>query len=400
MRVREAAIADLEALSGLRARLWPAAPLAKHREETRAILEGTFRTTQPQSMLVAEADSGLIGFAEVGLRSHADGCDPSRPCGYLEGWYVEPEHRRRGVGRALVAAAEAWCREQGCVEMASDTWLDSAVSQRAHAALGFEVVDRCVNYRKTIASPVGPREGPTHYGAELARIHHRHFGATAEAAARELLGRLGTAGLTRGTVVDLAAGSGILARRVTEAGFSAWGVDLSEEMLRIARAEAPAATFVRGSLWSAELPPCVAVAAVGEVFCYAADPAASLAALETRLRAVHGALAPGGLLLFDIAGPGRSGPGGVRRTFRALDGAYLGLEEREVEGREATRDISLFLPRGELFAKVEETHVLRLYTPEAVEARLDRAGFSWERLPGYDGLDVRPGWHAFAAVKR
>ena len=354
----------------------------------------------PLSVLVAEADGRLIGFAEVSLRSHADGCDPSYPCGYLEGWYVEPEHRRRGVGRALVTAAEAWCREQGCGEMASDTWLDSMASQLAHSALGFEVVDRCVHYRKTIASPSGPGDGPAHYGAELARIHHRHFGATAEAAARELLARLARTGLTRGTVVDLAAGSGILARRVTEAGFEAWGLDLSQDMLAIARAEAPAATFVRGSLWSADLPPCVAVAAVGEAFCYAADPAASLSALDTRLAAIHGALTRGGLLLFDVAGPGRSGPGGGRRTFRALDGAYLGLEEREEEGREATRDIALFVPRGQLFAKVEETHVLRLYAPEAVEAALGRVGFAWERLPGYDGFDVGPGWHAFAATKR
>jgi hypothetical protein len=170
-------------------------------------------------------------------------------------------------------------------------------------------------------------------------------------------------------------------------------------MLRIARACAPAAAFVRGSLWSADLPPCVAVAAVGEAFCYAADPAAGLSALETRLASIHGALATGGLLLFDVAGPGRSGPGGVRRTFRALEGAYLGLEEREEGGREAEREIRLFVPRGALFAKVEETHVLRLYPPEAVEALLRRVGFAWERLPGYDGFDAGPGWHAFAARK-
>jgi SAM-dependent methyltransferase len=185
-----------------------------------------------------------------------------------------------------------------------------------------------------------------------------------------------------------------------EAGFEAWGLDLSEDMLRIARAGAPAATLARGSLWSTAVPPCVAVAAVGEAFCYAADPAASLSALERKLAAIHGALAPGGLLLFDVAGPGRSGPGGVRRTFRTLDGAYLGLEEREEEGREATREISLFLPRGKLFAKSEETHVLRLYPPQAVEELLGRVGFAWERLPGYDGFDAGPGWHAFAAVTK
>ena len=46
--------------------------------------------------------------------------------------------------------AEAWAREQGCAELASDTWIDNEESQRAHAALGFEVVDRCVNYRKKL----------------------------------------------------------------------------------------------------------------------------------------------------------------------------------------------------------------------------------------------------------
>jgi aminoglycoside 6'-N-acetyltransferase I len=32
--------------------------------------------------------------------------------------------------------------------MASDTWIDNELSQSCHEALGFEVVDRCVHYRK------------------------------------------------------------------------------------------------------------------------------------------------------------------------------------------------------------------------------------------------------------
>jgi aminoglycoside 6'-N-acetyltransferase I len=107
--------------------------------------------TLPLIILVAEArDRMLVGFLEVDLRSHADGCNPVRPVGYLEGWYVDENHRSRGIGRKLLAMAEEWARSQGCVEMASDTWIDNEVSQRVHEELGYEVVDRCVHYRKTL----------------------------------------------------------------------------------------------------------------------------------------------------------------------------------------------------------------------------------------------------------
>ena len=46
--------------------------------------------------------------------------------------------------------AEDWARGQGCIEMASDTRIDNAVSQRAHQALGFEVAEHSVLYRKTL----------------------------------------------------------------------------------------------------------------------------------------------------------------------------------------------------------------------------------------------------------
>src|SRR5204863_3252567 len=55
-------------------------------------------------------------FLEVDLRSHADGCNPSRPVGYIEGWYVAQSYRTRGIGRKLLAAAEDWARSQGCIE--------------------------------------------------------------------------------------------------------------------------------------------------------------------------------------------------------------------------------------------------------------------------------------------
>jgi aminoglycoside 6'-N-acetyltransferase I len=148
--VRRAVPADLEVLARQFFALWSDGSLEDHRAEAAAILVDTPRSTMPLIVLVAEVGGVVVGFVEVGLRSHADGCDPRQPVGFVEGWFVESEHRRKGLGRALLAAAEDWARSQGCREIGSDTWIDNEPSQRAHEALGFEVVDRCVNYRKAL----------------------------------------------------------------------------------------------------------------------------------------------------------------------------------------------------------------------------------------------------------
>ena len=130
--------------------LWPDGTPESHGDDIERIFAGT-ASTLPAVQFVAENDDGnLIGVLQVGLRSHADACDPRAPVGFIEGWYVAPEFRRRGVGAALVRAAEDWARAQGCVEMASDAQLDNVASHYAHGALGYEIVERAVHFRKQL----------------------------------------------------------------------------------------------------------------------------------------------------------------------------------------------------------------------------------------------------------
>jgi aminoglycoside 6'-N-acetyltransferase I len=150
IQVRIGRPADARTVARQFVALWREGTLPEHEGEAAAILLGKAPSTLPVVLFVAEVERQVVGFVEVGLRSHADGCDPGRPVGFVEGWYVEPEQRGRGVGRALMGAAEDWARSQGCHELASDTWIDNEPSQRAHEALAFEVVDRCVNYRKSL----------------------------------------------------------------------------------------------------------------------------------------------------------------------------------------------------------------------------------------------------------
>lgn len=86
---------------------------------------------------------------EVSLRNVVDGC-PTSPVGYVEGIYIDPEHRGSGLARQLLEQAEDWCRSKGCTEIATDAELDNQDAQRFHERMGFEETYRIVEYRKKL----------------------------------------------------------------------------------------------------------------------------------------------------------------------------------------------------------------------------------------------------------
>lgn len=146
--VRPATPQDASAWLGMRQALWPEEGASYHAGEVESYFAGRLR--EPLEVLLALDESGgSICFAELSIRRYAEGCDTDH-VGYLEGWYVVPEARRRGVGRALVQAAEQWARDRGCSEFASDALLDNDVSAAAHRALGFTETVQIRCFRKTL----------------------------------------------------------------------------------------------------------------------------------------------------------------------------------------------------------------------------------------------------------
>ena len=145
MRVRSLKPTDVSEWHALRSTLWPDCLDEDNAADTQTYLNDPARW----AVIVCEEGGRIIGFVEAHLREYADGCR-TEPVGYIEGWYVVPEHRRSGVGPENVDAAQHLARSKGCTQMASDARLGNAVSHRAHRALGYEEVDRMVSFRKAL----------------------------------------------------------------------------------------------------------------------------------------------------------------------------------------------------------------------------------------------------------
>lgn len=251
------------------------------------------------------------------------------------------------------------------------------------------------------------------YRTDLAYIHDAGFGDLARSAAKFLLQRLELRENQHGTVVDLGCGSGIAARLIRDAGFDVVGIDVSAAMIEIARARVPEGEFRIGSWVTATIPPCVAVTAIGEVLSYTGsdrssgtpspvplDRARRSAARAALMRRVHSALAPGGWLLFDMAGPSRTPASGRHRVFtEGPDWAVLMEAEADEARSFLTRRITTFRSVGELYRRDAEIHRLELVDPADVSRQVRDAGFSVQVLDGYGPQGELSGLAVFLATK-
>ena len=143
--VREIAGRDRAEWVRLRDALWPGS-LWDHDVETRKYFD---QRGSALIVLVAEVEERIVGFLEMDFRPYAPGCTSS-PVPFIEGWYVEPAWQRRGIGRALVNAAEARARTMGYIEMGSDAELGNEDGLAAHRAVGYEEVERIVCFRRSL----------------------------------------------------------------------------------------------------------------------------------------------------------------------------------------------------------------------------------------------------------
>ncbi|MCL2225982.1 MAG: GNAT family N-acetyltransferase [Defluviitaleaceae bacterium] len=98
-------------------------------------------------------NSEPVAFISLSLRNdYVEGTD-SAPVGYLEGIYVKPQFRKRGIAREMVEFAKKWASAKGCTEFASDCELPNEESHLFHTRIGFTEANRIICFTMDLPRP-------------------------------------------------------------------------------------------------------------------------------------------------------------------------------------------------------------------------------------------------------
>jgi ribosomal protein S18 acetylase RimI-like enzyme len=95
------------------------------------------------ALLVAEQDTDLLGFVEVYVQEDPeDAAVVPHRYGYVQSLMVTAQHRKAGIGRALLRAAKEWATAQGITQLRLSLWEFDAGPLHFYERLGFRTMKR------------------------------------------------------------------------------------------------------------------------------------------------------------------------------------------------------------------------------------------------------------------
>lgn len=143
--IRKAGKTELEILANLAVLMWNSSSV----DELITEFSETISNGKSQFFLKYENDTP-VGFAQCQLRyDYVEGTSTT-PVGYLEGIFIKEGYRNRGYAKELLTECEAWAKNNGCREFASDCEIDNIESFCFHKAMNFTEANRIICFTKTL----------------------------------------------------------------------------------------------------------------------------------------------------------------------------------------------------------------------------------------------------------
>lgn len=109
--------------------LWNAGDLLRPQNDPRKDIARKLQVN-PEWLLVAELDAKLVGVLMAGYEGRR---------GWINSFAVDPVHRKRGIGRALVVEAERLLHAAGCPKINLQVRPDNEGVVEFYRRLGYEV---------------------------------------------------------------------------------------------------------------------------------------------------------------------------------------------------------------------------------------------------------------------
>ncbi|WP_254763533.1 GNAT family N-acetyltransferase [Natrinema marinum] len=138
--IEPASADDVETLADMWVRLardqrrHDSAVLADANRETMRQTLGAYRVSD--GLLVARLEGELVGFASISIERGSLELDATR--GLLSNIYVEPAVRGRGIGTALLEAAEESLADKGADTMVLEVMADNEAARRFYRRHGYD----------------------------------------------------------------------------------------------------------------------------------------------------------------------------------------------------------------------------------------------------------------------
>jgi SAM-dependent methyltransferase len=238
------------------------------------------------------------------------------------------------------------------------------------------------------------------YNNDLAYIHDSGHGDFARNASIGLLNLFKENIKPDSLILDLGCGSGILEKELLKNDYKVIGIDFSEEMIKLAKKNAPEANYLIGSFFELNFPESDAIVSISECINYLFDEKNSLKTIEILFEKVFKALKPGGIFVFDFLEPGQLGKQGSQiRIAEGKDWYIINKVSESKHDFTLSRDLTIFRKIGQLYNKTNELHRVRLYKKNDLARILKKTGFKISVLKGYGEFLFRKKHTGFIARK-
>lgn len=145
LKIIKAKEIHLDELTKMAIDLWPNNDFNELRHEIILMMKG-----DKDIFLLSSINESIVGFIQMSIRTdYVEGANSS-PVGFVEGIYIKPMYRFKGIARELVSKGEEWAKSMGCTQIGSDIEMNNLDSYKFHQNIGFKEANRIICFIKDI----------------------------------------------------------------------------------------------------------------------------------------------------------------------------------------------------------------------------------------------------------